>query len=173
LGALGILALFAGNPFLLFIALFVYMGATQEERAVRMRALMRDVPVRYAMTTGFGVAAPWEPIGAVLGRAAQTFQRVFLVIHEDRLAGILTYEAMANAMQQRGPMATVADIMRTDYPMVSPYDSLLQTHEAMAEQDAPVVPVVYMDRVVGLLTAESIGNYFLAASRSPHARAGW
>lgn len=171
-GALGILALFAGNPFLLFIALFVYVGATQEERAVRMRALMRNVPVSYAMTTGFGIAAPWEPIGAVLGRAAQTFQRVFLVTHEDRLAGVLTYEAMANAMQQRGAMTTVGDVMRADYPMASPYDSLLQTHETMAERDAPVVPVVYMDRVVGVLTAESIGNYFLAASRSPYGMGG-
>jgi len=168
LGALGIMALFAGNPWLLFIALFVYVGATQEERAVRMRALMRDVPVSYAMSTAFGIATPWETVGAVLGRAAQTYQRDFLVTHDGRLAGILGYEAMLKALQERGPMTVATDVMRTDYPMVSPYDSLLKTHEMMAERQIGAAPVVYMDRVVGILTGESIGNYFLAAARSPH-----
>ncbi|MFQ5808296.1 MAG: site-2 protease family protein [Armatimonadota bacterium] len=177
-GALAILPLLLGypfNPLLLFIALFVYVGATQEERVVRMRAMMRDVPVSYAMSQSFGVATPWETVGVVLGRAAQTYQRDFLVTTEEgRLAGILTYDALAKALQERGPMTPVTDVLRTDYPLVSPYDSLLKTHEIMVERQIGAAPVVYMDRVVGILTGETIGNYFLAVSHPPHGtHGGW
>ncbi len=44
---------FFGNPMLLFIALFVWIGASQEASATQMKAAMAGTPIRAAMLTDF------------------------------------------------------------------------------------------------------------------------
>src|SRR6266704_802286 len=49
----GFLGLFGPNPFLLFIALFVYIGASQEAALAQMRDVSRRFPVSSAMVREF------------------------------------------------------------------------------------------------------------------------
>jgi hypothetical protein len=57
----GFVGLF-GNPFLVFIALFVWMGATSEAGMVQMRSILNDVPVAHAMITDFHTLSPGDPL---------------------------------------------------------------------------------------------------------------
>ena len=65
----GFLGLFS-NPFLVFIALFVWMGATQEAGMVEMKSALDGVPVERVMITGFRTLAPTRP--AVCGDRADS-----------------------------------------------------------------------------------------------------
>ncbi len=58
---------FGPNPFLLFIALFVYMGAAQEAGMVQMKSALGGIPVQRAMLTQFRFVAA-ERSAAVRGR---------------------------------------------------------------------------------------------------------
>src|SRR5204863_7946498 len=49
----GFLGLFGPNPFLLFIALFVYIGASQEAALAQMKDVSRRFPVSSAMVREF------------------------------------------------------------------------------------------------------------------------
>ena len=59
----GMLALH--QPMLLFIALFVWMGASQEAEAVSTSAHLDGVPVRKAMMTEFRTVSPFDTLGEV------------------------------------------------------------------------------------------------------------
>src|SRR5262249_42464544 len=56
--AFGFYGLFGTNPFLFFIAFFVYIGAAEEAATVRTELAFRGVPVREAMLTRFFVLSP-------------------------------------------------------------------------------------------------------------------
>src|SRR5688572_20953886 len=53
IGLFGIPDAVAANPLLIFIALFVWMGASQEASMVQMRAALDGIPVQRAMITYF------------------------------------------------------------------------------------------------------------------------
>jgi Zn-dependent protease len=53
----GFIGLFS-NPFLVFIGLFVWMGASQEASMVQMKYSLSGIPVTRAMMTNFSVLSP-------------------------------------------------------------------------------------------------------------------
>src|SRR6266702_243918 len=61
----GLLGLFT-NPFLVFIALFVWIGAAQEASMVQMRTALSGIPVSRAMLTDFHTVAPDDTAKRVL-----------------------------------------------------------------------------------------------------------
>ncbi len=54
----GFIGLYVGNPFLLFVALFVWMGAQQEASLVGMKSALGGIPVHHARTS---TPVPYRP----------------------------------------------------------------------------------------------------------------
>lgn len=151
---LGLLA----NPLLLFIALFVAMGAEAEARMAEAQAALGGLTVRHAMLTRFATLAPEEP----LARAAQSLlsdsQRDFPVVDGDRVVGLLTRAALLTALRQRGTAAPVAAVMQTHPPTAAAESSLEETFQGMQRDGLSALPVVEGERLVGLLTMENIAE---------------
>ncbi|HET7038490.1 MAG TPA: site-2 protease family protein, partial [Gemmatimonadales bacterium] len=87
----GFMGLMGGNPFLLFIALFVYLGAQGEAQQVELRLAIDGVTVGHAMMTRFTAL----PATATLGDAAQELlagaQQDFPIVADGgRLVGLLS-----------------------------------------------------------------------------------
>ena len=82
----GIVGMFL-NPFLMFIAIFVYLGAGQEASMVETRRAMHGVPVKYAMMKRFQSLSPDDS----LQRAA-----------DELLAGISTISQLWKAIESWG-----------------------------------------------------------------------
>src|SRR5438132_737070 len=92
--AFGLLGLFT-NPFLVFIAFFVWIGAAQEASMVQMRTALSGIPVSRAMLTDFHTVAPDDTAKRVLehitaqqhARKAAHLSRLALVDHWEVLLG--------------------------------------------------------------------------------------
>ncbi|MCL4244824.1 MAG: site-2 protease family protein, partial [Candidatus Dadabacteria bacterium] len=61
----GFIGLFT-NPFLVFIALFVWIGAAQEATMVKVRSALGGVPVEKAMLTDFKTVSPDDPLSRLV-----------------------------------------------------------------------------------------------------------
>ncbi|HEY6221442.1 MAG TPA: site-2 protease family protein, partial [Candidatus Eisenbacteria bacterium] len=75
----GLAGLF-GNPFLLFIALFVFIGAGQEAQAVQMRSAFEGVPVSRAMIRDFQSLRGDEPLSRAVELLLGGHQQDFPVL---------------------------------------------------------------------------------------------
>ena len=168
---LGLLGLFGGNPLLVFIALFVYLGAASESQAVQMRDVGRGIPVADAMVTRFETLPPNATVEDAVQLLIQTTQREFPVVDGGGvLRGVLTRDAMIRALKEQGPDAPVLEVMQRDVPMIGARQCLSDAMQALHGRGAPVPAVGVTDafgRLVGLVTPENVGEMMMVQSVRP------
>ncbi len=156
----GLVGLFA-NPMLLFIAVFVWLGAAQESAAAELKASFGDARAGDAMVTDFRLLAP----GATLGEAAEHIlagdQRDFPVVEHGRIVGALHHADLFAALREHGEFAPVERAMRRDFATVDAAAPLAEAFAHAQRDHETLVLVVEAERVVGLLTPENVVEFHL------------
>jgi Zn-dependent protease/CBS domain-containing protein len=156
--ALGAVGLFV-NPFLTLVALFIWMGAGEEARTIRIRAALAAVPVGRICVTRFETLPPRLTLREAAECMQASYQPVFPVVADGELRGLLGRERLLEALAARGGAARVEEVMA---PGPEPVDAARPFAEVVARlgaEPAGVWPVRADGRLVGLLGAGSIGEY--------------
>ena len=162
-GGLAVLLSKNGNPVLLLIALFVFLGAGSEAAAVETRLAGHGLHVADMMVREFHTI----PVHATLARAVELLlageQREFPVVDNlGRAEGLLTRDNLVRGLSQRGTGATVAEAMTPDVPSVPPTLPFAEALERLRGSGLPALPVVDGDgRLVGLLTRDNVADLLL------------
>jgi Zn-dependent protease len=159
----GFLGLF-GNPMLLFIALFVWIGASQEAGIAQVRSSIAGTPVSQAMLTQYEAISPQDTLHRVVQLILAGSQADFPVVNEDRVVGLLERRTVIEALARSGPDTRVEDVMRRDFTQVDANDLLEDALVRQRSSDLPMVPVTRNGRLVGLLTMENLSEYLLIQS---------
>ena len=160
----GLLGLFIGNPFLLLIAVFVFLGAREEARSVRVRSICEGVPVQYAMITRFRTLSPQDSLSTALDELLAGDQEDFPVVEDAMLTGLLTRADLIKGVADRGREAPVRDVMRRDCRPVEEMDTLDRTFERMRQNGCSTLPVVRHGRLIGLVTLKNVGEWMMIQS---------
>jgi len=168
----GFLGLFGPNPFLLFIALFVYIGASQEAALAQMKDVSRRFPVSSAMVREFRTLSENTTLEEAVDALLATSQHDFPVVDETgSVAGLLTRHDLIAALRKNDPGLRVGDVMRRDIPTVTTGTRFEDAFRIMQECNCPAVPVLdRMKRLVGLLTPENVTELMMVHSAMPQRR---
>lgn len=156
----GFVGLFT-NPFLLLIALFVWIGASQEAAAVQMKSSLAGVPVREAMLTDFKTIRPDATLAQTVRLLLAGSQQDFPVVEQGRIVGVLAHADLFQALRERGADVPVAEVMRRDFDVVRAEQLLEAALGQVQGEKAFALPVVANGELVGMLTAENIGEFFM------------
>jgi len=161
------------NPFLIFIALFVYIGASQEAALAQMKDISRRLPVSSAMVREFRSLPADATLEEAVDALLATSQHDFPVLNEHgAVAGVLTRHDLIAALRRGDPDIRVGDVMRRDIPTVSTGTRFEEAFRIMQECNCPAVPVLdSMKRLVGLLTPENVTELMMVQSAMPRRRA--
>lgn len=157
----GLFGLFGGHPFLMFIALFVWLGAEQEASAVRMKSAITGVPVERAMIREFHSLRPEDNLALAVQHLLAGFQQDFPVLQEDGPVGILTRQDLLVALAQKGETGIVGDFMRRDFQTAGPDESLEIALPRLEGCDCRTLLVMSQSRLVGVLTTDNLGEYLM------------
>lgn len=167
----GIAGLF-WNPWLLFIAIFVYLGAAGEARMAEVRHALGGARVRDCMITHFRMLRPGDKLRFAVQELLAGAQQDFPVVDEQqRPIGVLLRRDLVQALA--APPADDAEVSQAMAPLchVAHEDaSLEETFARMREADCPAAPVVRDEQVVGLVTLENISEYLMVRSALEQAR---
>ncbi|MEW5984224.1 MAG: site-2 protease family protein [Acidobacteriota bacterium] len=153
---------FAGlfsNPFLLFIALFVWIGATQEASVVQMRSALSGIPVNRAMITDYRTLSSADPVRHAVDLILAGSQHDFPVVDEGRLVGILTRGDLFSTLSAQGQNVQVGTVMQTSFRVVDALDMLESAMQQLQECACRTMPVVRGGHIVGLLTMDNVGEF--------------
>ncbi len=164
----GFIGLFT-NPFLVFIALFVWMGAGQEASIVEMKAALRGVPISHLMITDFRILHPWEPLSRVVQLILSGWQQDFPVVNEDRVVGILTRSALLTALSGAESDQRVQDVMLSRFETADASEMAQPVFTRLQACDCRTLPVLQGGKLVGLVTAENLGEFLMIEKARPGA----
>lgn len=159
----GILGLFT-NPFLIFVALFVWIGAAQEAGAAQVRSSFSGIPVQRAMITDFRTLSPDDTLARAVQLILSGAQQDFPVIHGRSVVGVLTRQDLLLALARHGEQQPVGEVMRRDIQTADSSDMLAGVFERLQECGCHTLPVVHSGELVGLVTAENLGEFVMIQS---------
>lgn len=158
---IGLAGLLWGNFMLMFVALFVYLGAFQEGVAAKGRIFTSGYLVRAAMISDLRTLTHGQTIRDAGNLLLSTSQHDFPVMHGNSVIGILTRSALVNAMLSQGPDAYVSGAMSRDFIRVSPDMPLTETLPKLSTPGACVLVMDGDDRLVGMLNSEHLSQFIL------------
>jgi CBS domain-containing protein len=172
-GLMGIPGVIHANPLLILVAVFVWMGASQEATLVEVKSALGGIPVSQVMITDFRTLSPQD----TLSRAAQYllagYQQDFPVLDDGRLVGILTRPALVNGLTRLDPNMPVADAMETEFRTAHPGEMAEAVFLRLQNCKCRSMPVLRDGRLVGIATAENVGEFLMlqaALTGEPRAR---
>ncbi len=158
------------NPFLVFIAIFVYLGAQAEAGVVEMQSALGKFLVRDAMMTRFRSLSTTDTLGKAVDELLAGSQQDFPVIDHDLPVGLLRRNDLVKALSENRRDARVEDFMCRDCDSVDSSDSLNRTVESMHARQWATLVVTHAGRVVGLLTLENVSEMILINAAISHPR---
>jgi Zn-dependent protease len=160
----GLAGLF-GNPFLLFIAFFVWIGASQEASMVQVRNSISGIPVTRAMLTDFKTLSPRDNLSQVVGLLLAGSQHDFPVVDGNgTVIGVLERDAFIRALSEKGQSVPVVDVMRKNVPSVDSHEMVEAVLVRLQESGAKTLPVMHNGQFVGLVNSENITEFLMIRS---------
>jgi Zn-dependent protease len=157
----GFVGLFT-NPFLVFIALFVWMGAAAESSMVQMKAGLGGIPVSRVMITEFKTLKPDEPLAQAAESLLSGYQQDFPVVDGDeRVLGLLTRAKLVDGLAKNGETTPVGNVMETRFVAAHPSEMAEAAFMRLQHSDCRSMPVLRDGKLLGMVTAENVGEFLM------------
>jgi len=156
------------NPFLVFIAIMVYLGAQAEASQVDMQSALGGLRVKDAMMTRFRTLSAFDSLEQAVEELLAGSQHDFPVLNGGALVGMLMRDDLIKAVVDGRRDALISEVMNREFIPVDESDILTTTLEAMSKNQITTTPVIANDRIVGLLTMENIGELVMVSSGLDH-----
>lgn len=153
--AMGLYGLLSQEFMLVFIAFFVYVGATQEGSAAAGRSLIQGMRVADAMITDFRTLAHGNTIREAADMLLASSQQDFPVLYGTQVVGLLGRASLLRAMATEGPESYVAAAMDRS-PLTFPPNAELSGALSALSGSGACALVMDGDRLLGLLTMENL-----------------
>ena len=160
------------NPFLIFIALFVWIGAASESSAVQMKSALAGIPVSRAMLTHFRTLATTSRLQEAVDLILTGSQQDFPVVADGRLEGMITRGDIINGLQQGGREAFVYEHMRRPCAEAQSSQMLEGVLASLQGRDCHTIPVLERGRLVGLVTMDNVGEFLMIQAAERKAASG-
>jgi len=164
----GFVGLFT-NPFLVFIALFVWIGAAAETNLVGIRSALGGIPLQRVMITDFRTLAPGDTLARAVELTLAGSQLDFPVVEDGRVVGVLTQGGLLRGLESAGRDAHVQDAMEREFRTAELGEMAEAAFLRLQECKCHTIPVTREGRLAGIVTMENVGEFLRIQSAIGHA----
>lgn len=152
----GIVGLVFFSPFLILIALFIYIGAGMESTAVKYSHILQDVTVGEIMSSPVTVVPPTMPVTQVVGLMYTSKHLGFPVVERDTLTGMVTLIDVNRTSPIDREAMQVRDIMTREPITLPPAAHVMDALRLMSSHDIERIPIVQDGKILGIVTRSDI-----------------
>jgi Zn-dependent protease len=162
---LAVTFLFVGllyNPFLIFIALIIFLGAYGENQLVQHLALLKGHSVEEAMITDITTFSPDDSIDLAVNKLISGTETNFVILKNKAVIGVLHQK---DIIENSNKNILISAIMNTSFKTVKYSDDLIKAYNLIYSEKIPFLPVVNQDKLVGVIDASNLNEYMLLQAK--------
>jgi CBS domain-containing protein len=149
---MALFGILVGNLWFPLIALFIYMGASEEESSTKAEVTLENIFVKDIMTKDVVSVSPSMTVDELVQYMFEKRHMGYPVIDRDRLKGIVTFADVHRIPYLERPVALVSDIMTKDVISVPPNVQASDVLKLLSAKNIGRVVVVDNESVVGILS---------------------
>ncbi len=171
LGLIGLLY----NPFMIFIALFVWIGAAAEAGLEQVKSTLSGMAVGNAMLTDFEVLSPDDHLSRAIKLTLSGSQKDFPVLDNTEMVGVLTQLDLLKGLQEKGERSRVSEWMQTKSQSAEVDEPVKKVLQRLQAVQCSLLSVTEAGRLVGIINLDNIMELISIQSAldSGHRQVGW
>jgi Zn-dependent protease/CBS domain-containing protein len=149
------------NAFLVFIALFVWLGAAGEAAAAQTSATLDGVSIQALMITDVRTLSPRDPLARAVDLILDGFQQDFPIVEGNVVRGMLTRGRLLKALAEGGDQTPVGAVMERDFQQAAPSETAEVVLARLRNCGCHSLPVIDDGKLLGVLTMDNVGEYVM------------
>jgi Zn-dependent protease/predicted transcriptional regulator len=147
------------NPFLILIALFIFIGAYGENQMVRQTALLEGHKVKEAMLTNITLLEPENTVQEVIDILLSGTEKNFIVALNNKIVGILYHKDILNNSKNRS--LEVNEIMQKEFKTIEDTGELRDIFDLITKEKRNFFAVTQNGNIAGAIDTSNIGEFIL------------
>ncbi len=151
-----LIGLFGGGLLMIIVAAFVYLGATEEERATTINICLEGIKVRDIMSANVRTVQPDMNLKDMTELIFREKHRGYPVMDKQGMAGIITSEDIRKVPEAKRESTTVAEVMTGKIYDIGPDEEAAVAMKKLTELGIRRLPVIENGQLVGILSREDL-----------------
>jgi Zn-dependent protease len=151
-----VLGVFTFNFMLLFVAFFVYVGASEEEKATEIIVSLEGIKVSDIMSAQVRTIGPDMTLRELKELMFREKHRGYPVMSGDEMLGIVTLTDLQNVPDEQLDHITVEKVMARKLYVIAPVEEASTAMKMMNDLQIRRLPVMENGRLVGIVSREDL-----------------
>ncbi len=151
-----IIGLFSFNFMLLFVAFFIYVGASEEEKATEINISLEGIKVRNIMSPQVRTITQDMKLNELKELMFQEKHRGYPVMLGDTLQGIVTLTDLQKVSEVDQYATSVDQVMARELYVIAPEEEASMAMKMMNDMGIRRLPVIDNGRLVGIVSREDL-----------------
>ena len=152
------------NPFLILIAVFIYIGAQREYEMVKYTSVLSGYTVEHVLMHEYTPLHPHDPLKRAVEILLDGPEQRFIVTDQGRVVGILTRNDIIQGLMNDNEDVEIEKIMNSNVTTFHTHSALEAAYEKMRYQQISMAPVVDQEQVKGVIDMDNINEFIMVRS---------
>ena len=152
---------FSSNPFLIFIALFIFLSAQSELEQVRSESYLGNYRVKDVLMKDFTLLDEASPLAQAVEVLLNGQEKQFLVTDGQRITGHLTRNDIIQGLTDFDAQTPIRKIARMEVTWVSLHEPIKELRLRMLQEGLAIVAVGENGQLLGVVDADNIDEFLL------------
>jgi Zn-dependent protease/CBS domain-containing protein len=156
-----VLGFFSGSFPLVFIGIFVYLGAQAEAQFVQSQSFLAGYHVGDVLMREYYTLETQQTVADAVKMLLNTQAKDFLVMQDGQVVGTLNRREIIQSLSEVGADVPVEQVMNKEVRVLHPTMPLEQLYQRVNGKNNNLMPVMHRDQLVGVLDAENVLEFIM------------
>lgn len=149
------------NPFLVFIGIFIFLGAQAEAQFAEAKSLLKGYTVAHALMHDIPLLRPTDTIEHSSDQLLASQNRNFIVADDSGVLGTLSRDEIIKALREGKAGQPVTEAMNRDFITLETTSLLEEAWVKMQTNRKSAAPVFMGGKLVGMLDTENVAEFLM------------